>query len=118
MTTEQYIISFFGIDTDYYTDQYVGRCWEIAADEEYEAEGIYVTGTVTTNILICGEARGCELGKVGHCITSVRNPAEVHDSGLYWKSVKNVIRRTRELLDHPDMSVIINDVQYYYFCKV
>ena len=48
MTTEQYIITFFGIDTKYYTDDFVGRCWEMAADEEYGSTGVYVTGTVTT----------------------------------------------------------------------
>ena len=40
MTTEQYIITFFGIDTKYYTDDFVGRCWEMAADEEYGSTGV------------------------------------------------------------------------------
>ena len=118
MTTEQYIITFFGIDTKYYTDDFVGRCWEIAADEEYGATGIYVTGTVTTHSLICGEIRGCQLGKVGHCVSAVRNPVEVADSGTYKKSLINVINRTRSLLDNPNMSIIINEVEYFYFCQI
>ena len=118
MTTEQYIITFFGIDTKYYTDDFVGRCWEMAADEEYGSTGVYVTGTVTTHSLICGEIRGCQLGKVGHCVSAVRNPVEVADSGTYKKSLINVINRTRSLLDNPNMSIIINEVEYFYFCQI
>ena len=98
MTTEQYIITFFGIDTKYYTDDFVGRCWEMAADEEYGSTGVYVTGTVTTHSLICGEIRGCQLGKVGHCVSAVRNPVEVADSGTYKKSLINV-RRSQILFE-------------------
>lgn len=46
MTTEQYIITFFGIDTKYYTDDFVGRCWEMAADEEYGSTGVYVLSLI------------------------------------------------------------------------
>lgn len=63
MTTEQYIITFFGIDTKYYTDDFVGRCWEMAADEEYGSTGVYVTGTVTTHSLICVRYAAANWGK-------------------------------------------------------
>ena len=96
----------------------MGRCWEMAADEEYGSTGVYVTGTVTTHSLICGEIRGCQLGKVGHCVSAVRNPVEVADSGTYKKSLINVINRTRSLLDNPNMSIIINEVEYFYFCQI
>ncbi len=98
ITTEQYIITFFGIDTKYYTNDFVGRCWELAADEEYGSTGIYVTGTVTTHSLICGEIRGCQMGKIGHCVSAVRNPVEVADSGTYKKSLINV-RRSQILFE-------------------
>ena len=75
MVTERYIISFYGIDTKYYTNEFVGKCWEIAADEVYRERQVYVMGSVLTTNIICGEVRGCNLGNTGHVITSVRNPA-------------------------------------------
>lgn len=118
MITERYVINFYGIDTKYYTDEYVGKCWEIAADEVYEEKQIYVTGSVLTTSLICGAIRGCDLGKVGHVITSVRNPAEVHDKEQYRAAVRQVLLKTRTMLDNPNMSVVVDEVEYYYFCQI
>ena len=73
---------------------------------------------MTTHSLICGEIRGCQLGKIGHCVSAVRNPVEVADGGTYKKSLINVINRTRSLLDNPNMSVVIDKVEYYYFCQI
>ncbi|MBS6956388.1 MAG: hypothetical protein KH230_24540 [Enterocloster asparagiformis] len=118
MITERYVISFYGIDTKYYTDEYVGRCWEIAADAVYRERQIYVTGSVTTTSIICGEIRGCNLGKTGHVIISVRNPAEVHDREQYRSALKQVLLETRTMLENPNMSVVVDEVEYYYFCQV
>ena len=43
---------------------------------------------------------------------------EVADGGTYKKSLINVINRTRSLLDNPNMSIIINEVEYFYFCQI
>ena len=107
MVTERYIISFYGIDTKYYTNEFVGKCWEIAADEVYRERQVYVTGSVLTTNIICGEVRGCNLGNTGHVITSVRNPAEIHDGELYREAIKRVLLKTRKMLDNPNMSVVI-----------
>lgn len=56
MVTERYIISFYGIDTKYYTNEFVGKCWEIAADEVYRERQVYVTGSV----LQSGQYRSCD----------------------------------------------------------
>ena len=118
MVTERYIISFYGIDTKYYTNEFVGKCWEIAADEVYRERRVYVTGSVLTTNIICGEVRGCNLGNTGHVITSVRNPAEIHDGELYREAIKRVLLKTRKMLDNPNMSVVIDKVEYYYFCQI
>ena len=118
MVSECYVINLFGVDTDYYTNEYVGRCWEIAADEEYQNSKIYVTGRLNISQLICGEKRSCTLGRVGHCIVAVRNPTEAPDKEAYRKAIKHVINRTRSLLGNPNMSVVIEDVEYYFFCQV
>ena len=67
MVTERYIISFYGIDTKYYTNEFVGKCWEIAADEVYRERQVYVTGSVLTTNIICGEVRGLQSGQYRSC---------------------------------------------------
>ncbi len=118
MKSERYIINYYGIDSKYYTNDYVAMCWELAANQIYETCRLYVTGTVETGKLICGEIRGCELGTIRHSIIVVRNPAEVPDGEAYKEAVLKVITETREMLGNPNMSVIMDEVEFYYFKKV
>ena len=46
------------------------------------------------------------------------NPAEIHDGELYREAIKRVLLKTRKLLDNPNMSVVIDKVEYYYFCQI
>lgn len=40
MTTERYIVSIYGIDTKYYTNEYAAYIWEQNANKEYLNSGI------------------------------------------------------------------------------
>lgn len=118
MKSERYIINYYGIESKYYTNDYVAMCWELAANQVYESCKIYVSGSVEASDLICGEIRGCELGKVRHSVIVVRNPAEVPDGKAFREAVLKVISETREMLGNPNMSVAIDEVEFYYFKKV
>ena len=43
MITEKFTLIFFGIDSKYYTNEFVAHLWEESADKEYKRCGIYVT---------------------------------------------------------------------------
>lgn len=118
MKSERYIINYNGIDSKYYTSDYVAMCWKLAADPVYESSKLYVTGTVETSKLICGENPGCQPGDAGHRVIVVRNPAEAPDGEAFREAALKVITDTREMLGNPNMSVAIDNVEFYYFRKV
>ena len=115
MKTERYIVSFFGIDTKYYTDEYVSHLWEQYADNEYQESRNYITGLIDRRSLVCGKIRGCELTDYAHVISTVRNPIEIGEKDIFMKSLKNILRNMREILGNPSMTLSVQDIEFYYF---
>ena len=60
--TERYVISFFGVDSKYYTNEFVAYLWEESANKEYRNSGIFITARMSIERLVCGQIRGCTLG--------------------------------------------------------
>lgn len=118
MKSERYIVNYNGSDSRYYTSDYVAMCWKLAADLVYESSNLYVTGTVEASKLICGGNSGCQPGDAGHRVIAVRNPAEAPDEAAFREAALKVITDTREMLGNPNMNVVIDNVEYYYFRKV
>jgi len=96
MKTERYIISIFGIDTRYYTSN-------------------YITGLIDRKSLVCGRIRGCDLTEYAHVITTVRNPVEIDTQEIFMESLKSILRDIRKILNHPSMTISIQGTEYYYF---
>ncbi|MCC8027775.1 MAG: hypothetical protein LIP16_21025 [Clostridium sp.] len=115
MKTERYIITIFGIDTKYYTDEYVSHLWKDCANREYMRSNNYVTGLIDRKSLVCGEIRGCDLAEYAHVISTVRNPAEVENQDIFMDSLKNILREFRDALDQPSMTISIQNVEFNYF---
>jgi hypothetical protein len=117
MLSERYTVFLFGIDSKYYTNEYVAYLWEQSANSEYENSGIFVTALIDINRLVCGEIRGCVLGETAHVITSTRNPAEVQSEEEYYTAFINVVSEVRQRIGNPNMTLIIERVEFYFFTQ-
>jgi len=117
MVTQRYYITILGINTQYYTDEFVAYLWEEAADREYNNSSIYVSAIIFYGAFVCGEARGCNLGDTAYTISCLRNPIEVPNKDDYGNAFRRVMLSIREKLDNPNMTITIQDAEYYFFLK-
>lgn len=117
MLTEWYSLAFFGLDTEYYTDDYVAYLWEISANKEYKRSNIYITARIATEFLVSGRIRA-DLGTVVYVITSVRNPAEIESKEDYWDAYRNVVNEVRTNFGNPNMTISTHSIDYYFFYNV
>lgn len=117
METERYIIAFFGVNTKYYTVDFVSYIWDKTAEKEYERSGIYVTALIDVRNLVCGKIRGCNLGDEAHIISTVRNPIESNSEDEFFVSLRNVINDVREELGMPDLTLSKDNIDYYYLIQ-
>lgn len=108
MTTERYIVSIYGIDTKYYTNEYAAYVWEQNANKEYLNSGIFVPALISINRLVCGEIRGCNLGETAFVINTLRIPSENANADEFWNAYKNVLGDVRKELGNPNMSLTIH----------
>lgn len=115
MQSERYIVTLFGVDVKYYTNDYIAYLWEASANREYNRSNIFVTGLVDVRRLICGKIRGCTLGETAHVISTVRNPVEAEDEKAFYESFKNIVGEVKQNLNNPSMTVTIQKTDYYYF---
>jgi len=115
MTSERYLVVIYGIDSKYYTNEYVAYVWDNSAMKEYNRSNIYVTARIDVNILVCGSVRECTLGDTAHVITVVRNPAESDDTETFKDSFLNVLYEVRQKLDNPSMTISVDTIDYFYF---
>lgn len=118
METERYIISFFGINAQFYTVEFVSHIWNKNAQKEFEKNGVFITAMIDVRSLVCGEARGCTFGDSVHVITATRNPTEVPETNLYFNSLKNVIQDVREELGNPCMTFSSQNVNFHLFVQM
>lgn len=117
MITERYTTAFYGIDTKFYTDDFVAYLWEQSATKEYKNSEVFITARIDSNKLVCGEIRGCEIGEPVYVLVSVRNQADYTDEEIYKASYLNVVNEVRQKLGNPHMSIAIEKVDYYYFAQ-
>ncbi len=115
MITEQYVIMFYGLNTKYYTEEYIARMWNDLAYKEYRSSGIFVTCLVSTQLFVCGQQRGCNLDEITYVITSSRNPVENSDMAAYEAAFTNVSRDIREIFGNPYMSFSIRNIDVHFF---
>lgn len=116
--TERYVISFFGVDSKYYTNEFVAHLWEESSNKEYRNSGIFITARMSIERLVCGRIRGCTLGDTAHIITSVRNPVEVRSQEAFWNSYINITKEVREKLGNPSCTISIENINYRYFTEI
>lgn len=117
MYTERYTINFFGVDADYFTNDFLMSLWDACAEREYKHSRIYVSALVEAKELVCGKIRGCDVPDFAYVITSVRNPVEAEDKDAYFDALKRVIKEVRKNLGNPCMSIYIDSTEYYYFIQ-
>lgn len=118
MITESYMVNLFGINTKYYTIEFIAYLWEQSANAEYNRSGLYVTAMIDTNRFVCGEIRGCSLGDTSFVISVVRNPVEALNEADFFNAFINVVDQVRENLGSPSMSIEVNEINYYFFAQV
>lgn len=118
MDSERYTVSLFGVNTNYYTVEFVSNLWDIAATKIYENSGIFVTATVDVRHLVCGGNRECEFGNLVNIISVVRNPFEVDNKDVFYNSFISVLQEVREKLGNPNMTLTVDKTNYYYFTQI
>lgn len=115
MLTERYTVVLFGVDTKYYTKEFVAFVWDESANKEYNNSQIYITARINADTLVCGDIRECSLGDTAYVITTARNPAEAEDAEAFRNSYLNVLNDVRQRLENPSMTITIDNVDYFYF---
>lgn len=118
MITEQYILMFYGLNTKYYTEEYIARIWNDSAYKEYLSSGIYVSCLITSQLFVCGQKRGCNLEETTYVITSSRNPNEVNDIAAYEAAFTNVTREVKDIFGNPYMSFAIHNIDVHFFTNL
>jgi hypothetical protein len=117
MLTESYTAALFGIDSKYYTNEFITYLWEQSANKEYQNSGIFVSALVEVNSLVCGEIRGCDLGETAHLIRVSRNPTEYTDEEKFKASFLNVLYEVRQKLDYPYMTLGTDKTDIVFFAQ-
>lgn len=117
MITERYMVNLYGINTKYYTDDFVSFLWVENANNEYRNSGIFVTAIIDIRKFVCGEIRGCTLGELAHVISTVRNPVEVTEKEVFYNAFTNVLQGVRQGLGNPNMTLTIQNLEYFYFMQ-
>lgn len=115
MITERYAVILYGLDTNHYTEDYIARLWEECAIKEYENSSLFISALVGTNLLVCGPTRGCDLGGTTYILSTIRNPIESDNESYFWGAYINVVKKFRERLGNPTMSLNIQKVDYTFF---
>lgn len=115
MITERYTVALFGIDSKYYTDEYIAYLWEESANLEYSQSNIYVSALITEGRIVCGSIRGCDLPSRAYILIIVRNPAETESEIDFYISLINILSNIREKLDYPSMTISVDSINYNFF---
>ncbi|WP_395014497.1 hypothetical protein [Robinsoniella peoriensis] len=118
MITEKYIVTFYGLNTKYYTNEFVAHLWEESANKEYSSSGVFVTSLINVNSLVCGTVRGCNLGETAYIVSTTRNPSEVKDSDVFRESFINVAKEVRKNFGNPFMTMTVQNVDIHYFIEI
>ena len=117
MITENYSISFLGLDPLYYSSTIVGNNWNIAADKIYEETGIRISGRIQERYIV-GQDEEELNNTIIFLVESSRVPDEVATEEEYWDAYRDVIEEVRRRLGNPRMDLTITRADMYYFRKI
>lgn len=117
MVTENYSVSFFGLDYRYYSMPIVGNIWNIASERVYEETGIRVSGDIQESYVVGQDDE--ELNNTNIItIDSTRVPHEIATPIDYWNAYEAVLEEVRYRLGNPRMSLTIADIDITHFERV
>ncbi|MBA4700298.1 MAG: hypothetical protein H2212_12770 [Ruminococcus sp.] len=109
MITENYSVSFFGLDPRYYSIAIIGNIWNIAADKVYEETGIRISGEIQESYIVGQDDE--ELNNtIIFTIQSTRVPHEIATSTEYWNAYEAVLEEVRYRLGNPRMNLTVADI--------
>ncbi|WP_109710993.1 hypothetical protein [Faecalicatena contorta] len=117
MVTQNYSISFFGLDPQYYTNAIIGDIWNTAAVKVYQETGISIIGEVHERYLVNPDV-GELNGSIIFMIESKRVPDETVSDVDYWNAYTIVVEEARGMLGNPSMSITVETVNLTYFEKI
>lgn len=114
MITENYSISFLGLDPRYYSIATIGDVWNVASDKVYEEIGIRVSGEIQESYIVGQDDE--ELNNtIIFTVRSTRVPHETVTSEKYWDAYEEVIEEVRYRLGNPRMYIIIAEINITHF---
>ena len=117
METENYTISFFGLDPQYYTNAIIGDIWNAAAIGVFQETGIIITGEVHERYFVSPEI-GELNGSIIFMIESKKVPDEEATDQDYWNAYRAVAEEARGRLGNPSMSLTAQTINITYFEKI
>ncbi len=114
METESYLISVFGLDSEYYTIGSIGNVWNSATQKVYKDTGISVAGGVFERYFIDPADESLN-GSIVFMIESRRVPHEIAREVEYWNAYMMVFEEVRRELGYPRMNLSILKIVVSYF---
>lgn len=117
MITENYTISFLGLDPLYYSATILGNIWNIAADKVYEETGIRISGRIQESYAV-GQDEEELNNTIIYTVESSRVPEEVATEEEYWNAYREVIEEVRRRSGNPRMDLTITRADMYHFRKI
>lgn len=118
METERYLISFVGLDPNYYTMDILADIWEVSATRIYEETGIYVSGEIEEKHFVGQEMDNVPISSLLFVVESKRFPTEIENRDEYWNAYKAVVEEVRYRLGNPRMDLTIEDIDMTHFEKI
>ncbi|PWJ49007.1 hypothetical protein [Faecalicatena contorta] len=118
METERYLISFVGLDPNYYTIDILADIWEVSAIRIYEETGIYVSGEIEEKHFVSRKMDDVPISNLLFVVESKRFPTEIEDRQEYWNAYKAVVEEVRYRLGNPRMDLTIEDIDMTHFEKI
>lgn len=118
MKTERYLISFVGLDPNYYTTDIIADIWDVSATRIYEETGIYVSGEIEEKYLVSRLVYDVPIGSLLFAVESKRYPTETEDKEKYWNAYEAVLEEVRSRLGNPRMDLIIENTDMTHFKKI
>ena len=118
MKTERYLISFVGLDPNYYTTDIIANIWDVSAARIYEETGIYVSGEIEEKYLVSRKVDDAPIGSLLFVVESKRFPTEIEDREQYWDAYKAVVEEVIYRLENPRMDLTIEDIDMAHFEKI
>jgi len=114
METENYEITFWGLDPNYYTTNIIGDIWNTVAKKVYEETGVIIMGEVYDRYYV-DPSNEMLSGRNIFTIRSFRIAQENESEIEYWQAYVDLAVEVKNILGNPRAGLITQNVSLNIF---